>query len=248
MSRNRPRRPWRDALPGRRPEEHFHWRGKEVSRLEGLADAVFGFAVTLLIVAVEVPRTFEGLLDVVRGFPAFTVCFILLMIFWNAHYRFFRRYGLEDTFTRVINIAIMLLVLFSVYPLKFLFGAIKFLGGAHGSHIETPEQLRFVYTVYGLGFIGIWALYGLLYAHALRKRHVLQLTPVEVVQTREPLMGFGLNIVVCILSIILAHTTASANWPGMIYMLLGPLLTFNGMWHGRLVRRMAKSGSPPAGV
>ena len=29
-------------------EAGFEWRGREVSRLEGLSDAVFGFAITLL--------------------------------------------------------------------------------------------------------------------------------------------------------------------------------------------------------
>jgi uncharacterized membrane protein len=104
-------------LPPRR-EEHFRWRGSEVSRVEGFTDAVFAFAVTLLVVALEVPHTFEGLMDVVRGFPAFILCFILLMTFWNAHYRYHRRYGIESAFSRVITMAIIVLVLFYVYPLK----------------------------------------------------------------------------------------------------------------------------------
>jgi hypothetical protein len=29
----------------------FRWRGHEISRVEGLSDAVFGFAVTLLVVS-----------------------------------------------------------------------------------------------------------------------------------------------------------------------------------------------------
>ena len=71
-------------------EPQFHWRGHEVTRLEGFTDAVFAFAVTLLIVALEVPHTFDGLLDVLRGFPAFVICFAILMTFCNAHYTFFR--------------------------------------------------------------------------------------------------------------------------------------------------------------
>jgi hypothetical protein len=31
------------------PEPHFRWRGGEITRLEGFTDAVFAFAVTLLV-------------------------------------------------------------------------------------------------------------------------------------------------------------------------------------------------------
>lgn len=112
----------RDRLPfPPRREPQFRWRGREVSRVEGFTDAVFAFAVTLLVVALEVPHTFNGLLDVVRGFPAFVICFAALMTFWNAHYTYHRRYGLDDAFSRVFTMAILVLVLFFVYPLKFLF-------------------------------------------------------------------------------------------------------------------------------
>ncbi len=37
----------------------FRWRGREISRIEGLSDAVFAFAITLLVVSLEVPETFQ---------------------------------------------------------------------------------------------------------------------------------------------------------------------------------------------
>jgi hypothetical protein len=74
----------------------FRWRGGELSRLEGLSDAVFAFAVTLLVVSLEVPATFDELLKVLRGFFAFAVCSSILFWVWYDHYRFFRRYGLAD--------------------------------------------------------------------------------------------------------------------------------------------------------
>jgi uncharacterized membrane protein len=227
---------WREQLPGRKPEAYFHWRGKEVSRLEGFADAVFGFAVTLLVVALEVPHTVGGLVDVLRGFPAFTVCFALLMVFWNSHYRFFRRYGLEDRMTRFLSTGVLLLVIFSIYPLKFLFGTFLSLGSPNAPHIQTMDELKFVYTAYGLGFIGIWLLYLLLHVHALRLREQLQLTEAEVLQTREQIVSYVINIAVCALSIGLALLNFSAGMPGYVYMLLGPALWFNGSWHGRRAR------------
>jgi uncharacterized membrane protein len=38
-------------------------RGREMSRIEGLSDAVFRFEITLLVVSLEVPNTFDELLD-----------------------------------------------------------------------------------------------------------------------------------------------------------------------------------------
>src|SRR5216684_1017189 len=97
-------------------EPEFRWRGREIARIEGLSDAVFAFAVTLLVVSLEVPRTFEELSDTMLGFPAFGVCFTLLMLIWYAQHTFFRRYGMQDIQTIALNLALLFLVLLYVYP------------------------------------------------------------------------------------------------------------------------------------
>jgi uncharacterized membrane protein len=233
---SRPRQ-FRERLPLLPPrEEHFRWRGGEVSRLENLADAAFGFALTLLVVSTEVPHTFDGLIHVLRGFPAFIACFCVLLLFWNEHYKFFRRYGLEDPVTRGLNYAILLLVLFSVYPLKFLFSA--WLGG--GAEIGTKEDAFFVYRVYGLGFAGIWTLYAILQGHALRLSDALRLTPVEVVLSRLQLNEFRVQVGICFLSIGLSYLPVYSWVPGFAYGMIGPCAAFNGWWHGRQVRALVE--------
>jgi hypothetical protein len=67
----------------------FHWRGNEITRIEGLSDAVFAFAVTLLVVSLEVPKTFTELAETMHGFGAFLISFVLIFAVWFNQYKFF---------------------------------------------------------------------------------------------------------------------------------------------------------------
>src|SRR5881394_3329607 len=96
-------------------DNKFRWRSHDVSRVEGLSDAVFGFAITLLVVSLEVPHTFGQLMETMKGFVSFAVCFALLMQVWHSHYAYFRRYGLEDGATIVLNSVLLFVVVFFVY-------------------------------------------------------------------------------------------------------------------------------------
>jgi uncharacterized membrane protein len=243
----------RDHLPlAPSRETGFRWRGAQVTRMEGFTDTVFGFAVTLLVVALEVPRSYEGLLDVLRGFPAFVICFMLLMLFWNEHYRFHRRYGLVDAFSRVMTMAILVLVLFVVYPLKFLFtmltASLLGLDMADAPRLQGAEQIRYLYVIYGLGFAGTWGLFAALYVHAWRKRDELELNAVERIHTRASLGETTIYVAICLLSILLALTTSSSWLPGVVYFLLGPLQAANGWWHGRRIAALTsrEPASQPA--
>jgi len=92
----------------------FRWRGGEIARIEGLSDAVFAFAVTLLVVSLEVPKTFNELSSLMRGFVPFAICFAMLMQVWRQQFVFFRRYNLQDTVSLVLNCVLLFVVLFYV--------------------------------------------------------------------------------------------------------------------------------------
>src|SRR6476620_8211581 len=102
------------AASGVGSSDGFRHRGAEVSRLEGFSDAVFAFAVTLLVVSLEVPRTYAELRDAMRGLPAFAICFALLLYFWWEQHKFFRKFGLQDAPTVALNGAFLFVVLFYV--------------------------------------------------------------------------------------------------------------------------------------
>jgi uncharacterized membrane protein len=72
---------------------------KEISRLEAFSDAVFAFALTLLVVSLEVPSSYRELMNIVRGFIPFACSFAIVTWIWYEHNKFFRRYGMEDPFT-----------------------------------------------------------------------------------------------------------------------------------------------------
>lgn len=91
----------------------FRQRGhRHVARIE-ISDAVFGFSITLLVVSLQVPRTFDDLLRTLAGFPAFALSFALLGGIWFAQYRFFRRYALQDQMTIFSNIVLLFVIVFS---------------------------------------------------------------------------------------------------------------------------------------
>src|ERR1700694_5285494 len=125
-------------IPG---EKNFQWRAGEITRMEAFTDAVFAFAVTLLVVSLEVPKTFAELVNAMKGFAAFAICFALLVQVWYEHYVFSRRYGLQTLYTVFLNSVLLFVVLFYVYPLKFVFTLIvgQFSGGALATN--RPEDM-----------------------------------------------------------------------------------------------------------
>jgi hypothetical protein len=67
----------------------------------------------------------------------------MLVWLWYEHVRFFRRYGLQDGFTIVINAVLLFVILFYVYPLKFLFSLLsQTLFGLGGSHPLECRALK----------------------------------------------------------------------------------------------------------
>jgi hypothetical protein len=195
----------------------FRWRGDGVSRIEGLSDAVFGFAITLLVVSLEVPRTFDALVVMLAGFPAFAAMFALLVLIWAAQYRFFRHYGLEDGTTIVLNVLLLFVVVFFIYPLKFLFQT--FIGlwmGLLGAVADLPvlsEQGRQAYealrptqwpalmAVFAAGYVAVFGLLWLLHRHALRRADALDLDAVERLHTHSAIREHREHVLVGLASI-----------------------------------------------
>src|ERR687894_2580032 len=235
-------------------EEGFSWRGEEVSRIEGFSDAVFAFAVTLLVVSLEVPNTFDELLATMRGFFAFAISGWLLYSVWCDHYRFFRRYGLQDNVTMHLSSVLLFVVLFYVYPLKFLFTALMDellgistqVGSSTRDVVETIRagQWPLLIVLFGVGFVVVQLVFFLLYWRAYALREMLELDAYEASITRQEIQGYLLLAGVGLASIAIALLGGeeASSWAGWVYLLCWPLMTIHGYI---MARRRRKSASLP---
>jgi len=230
-----------------RGDPDFRWRGGEVSRVEGFSDAVFGFSLTLLVVSLEVPRTFDDLAAAMRQLVAFGICFVLFLGLWERHYRFFRRFGLEDGATLVLNGALLFVVLCYVYPLKFLFTL--FVDGViFGRETVSIQlaQIPWLFVIYGAGVTAVFGCYALLYLHAHRLREALELDDLERAVTRAEisrnLVLAAMGLVSALIAVLVPlHLVGLA---GYSYGLVGVIET----WHGRRVGRLRKRYPRPVHI
>ena len=205
----------------------FRMRGREGTRLESFSDAVFAFALTLIVVSLEVPKSFSDLIGVISGFPAFALCFTLLATIWNTHYKFSRRYGLDDTITRFLTCVLLFIVLFFVYPLKFLF-SLSIGDMLFGRSVTAPlireSEVSTLFSIYSFGFAGVYLAFTLLYLHAWRLRDVLGLSEIEKLETRFVIYRLLTLAAVGLVVAGLALLPVFPSWAGLIYFLLVPIL------------------------
>jgi uncharacterized membrane protein len=205
-------------------------RDFEIQRIETFSDGVFAFAVTLLIVSLEVPKSFEDLLISMRGFFAFGISFAILVSIWTEQHRFFRNYGMEDGLTIFLNAALLFIVLFYTYPLKFLFTLI-FSDQIYGSHHSplkiTEHQVPILMIIYALGFIAIYTLFFLMYFSVYKKSRRLGFTPLEIFDCKSNMFKeiIMISTGLCSLLLALLLTDRDAGISSMIYMLLLPTIT-----------------------
>jgi uncharacterized membrane protein len=211
----------------------FVERSARGTRLETIVDATFAFALTMLIISLgTIPRTHDELVVALKGIPAFAASFLLIINFWLGHYRWTRRYGIEDALSVTLSLVLIFTVLVFLYPLKMMmFGAFNFFSGGY---LPSPITLTRVdevvdlFASYALGFIVMSLTLAALFWYALRTRVQPPLSPIEAIWTRFDLAmwlvqaGFGLASLL-IAWIVPPPWSALAPWP---YALIGVVIPF----------------------
>ncbi|WP_448702922.1 TMEM175 family protein [Mucilaginibacter sp. AW1-3] len=232
------------TIINKKPKERIKWRSHEPTRLETFSDGVFAFALTLIIVSVEVPKTFTDLLDMMMGVVSFAICFAFLFNVWNMQNKFFRRYGLADNYTILLNAILLFVSLIYVYPLKFLTSLIStddyFV--EHGERVAkiTTEQVGPLMIIYAAGLSIIYFLFFLMYRNAKSQALELHLTPSELFETNSFAYANLIAGVIGVLSIIAALIlpTGKAGNAGFVFFLLGPAYSVWYAYRGKKSRRM----------
>ena len=225
----------------------FRQRGMEMTRLETFADAAFAFAVTLLVVGGgdSVPSNSEELRAALNQVPAFAASFANIMLFWYAHHKWSRRYGLEDTKSVLISLTLIFVVLIYVYPLKATYsGALEFFSSGYFESyfgLSSFEDLRSLFVVFGTGYAALSATIVLLYRHVLSVGDRLALSRVERFDSRTESSFWTINVVVALISVVLSLTLPDrlVVIGGLFYAVFGFTLPWYRMRRGRLRRVLA---------
>lgn len=208
----------------------FEWRGKTVTRIENLSDIVFALALGMMLFGGAPPQTYSELVHFLISIIPVTACFAILIMIWNAHFVFFRRYALADNTVVLINSVLLLMVLFTAYPLRFIFDSFFWfmIGAATGDYSQLlSTEMDFANSArsmafFGAGYAVIYALLSLMYAHAIRKADLIGLSPEENLITRQTVWIYRGEVVIACGLICVALFTSFGPFAGCLMILNWP--------------------------
>lgn len=210
-------------------DPRFSWRGGSVTRIENLSDIVFALALGMIVSSAARPETFGELTSHLLTIIPVAAAFAILFMIWNAHYVFFRRYGVADGRIILLNCVLLLLVLFTAYPLRFIFDSLYgFIEGRMGDWSRLEEaginyrEAGIIMGYFALGYGLIYLIISQMYAHALSKADLLALTPSEVAMTRQSIWIFRSQIIIVTLTGFCAIWTPLYAFAGALMGLIWP--------------------------
>ena len=217
----------KEKLAARISKNGFRLRGEEGTRIEALSDGVFAIAIALLLISSDIPETFAELKEFMYDFVPFGGTIAILMVIWYQHYLFFLRYGLQDVKTVTINTVLLFLILFYVYPLKFLFRTLfelfSYLISGNQEGLKELFEVTIprgdgptLMVIYGLGGVLIFSTLAMLYRRAYTKREELDLNELEEFDTKASIRMNLIQSCIALLSVLVALFRLGGNWSFMI--------------------------------
>jgi len=211
-------------------DPEFEWRGQNVTRIENLSDIVFALALGMLLLTGSPPQTFSELLAFLQGIIPVTAGFVILLLIWNSHFVFFRRYGLADNKVVFLNSGLLLVVLFLAYPLRFIFDSLFLfiIASITGDFAQLDaSEMSYQTSAYGvaifnLGYAVLFFILSLMYGHALAKADLIGLDSDERILTKRSIWMMRTQVIIALVTVACAYFTPlgafaggllALNWP-----------------------------------
>lgn len=209
------------------------YRGEETTRLDNLTDAIFGFAITLLVFTIQDAHTFSELMHFAKTFPALLIGIIFLITIWREHVSFSIMYSFNDAILRGLNILFIALIIFYVYPLRFLTRLLTNL--FFNTNIElniSGEQIPQLMIFYGLVVFALYFTIYLFYLRVLRSSENFNLNSYELAFTKFQKNRIIIMFFIPLLSISIVFLLSKSSilWAcllgGLMYGLYPPAILF----------------------
>ncbi|MEZ5041680.1 MAG: TMEM175 family protein [Saprospiraceae bacterium] len=235
-----------EVLKNRHHDPRISYRGENASRLDNLTDAVFGIAITLLIFNLTNPNSFADLLTFTKTLPAFLISISFVVLIWNEHVGFSEIYTLNDTRLTILNTIFIALVIFYVYPLRFLtLFLTNFFFRTDINVSIQGDQVPYLMIYYGFVAFALYLVLYLFYHRALTLKKELRLNAFEEFYTSSqkkrmlimlavPLASISSTIILNKFSFIWASVAG-----GITYCLYTPLIIW---WHNKFKNKSKEFG------
>lgn len=204
--------------------KEFRYRGEESGRLEALSDSVFALAIALLLISTSAPKKFEDIIQFTYELLPFAFCIALIILIWHEHVVFFLRYGLRNPKIIFLNTIFLFIVLYYVYPLKFLTKMLSlpimyfFSGNEHFiqdlQKMINGNQVDDLMIIYGLGAACIFLTLAWMYKYAHNKAIELELDEIELFDTKSSMRGNLFMASIPLLSVIITLLFRSSAYVG----------------------------------
>ena len=242
----------------------FRLRGEEHGRIEAVTDTGFALGIGLLLISTQSPENLHQLIDFTRDLLPFGMCMSLIMLVWYQHYIFFLRYGFRNSAIVVLNTVLVFIILFYVYPLKFLaqllvliYGTLlgRLVGAETSMGTELQEMIggasvARLMAIYGLGAAGIFFVLVFMYRYALRHSAALELTELEVFDTKTSVAANLIMALIPLASVVLAltipHAVIGPMLSGFTYVLYFPAMLIFGRKANRQRLLLLRGSAAPS--